>query len=481
MTGPFIVALDQGTSSCRAVAVDQAGRICAQKHKSFFPYRARPGLSEYKAQELLQIQLEVLHGLLDEIGPEEVVALTVCSQRSTVVLWDGQTGHSLAPVLTWEDGRAQQEADQAPLTQPQIHQQTGLFKTPYFSAPKIAWCFNHFPQVQSAAQTGNLRVAPVASYLIWYLTKGKTFATDPTLAQRTLLWDIQQGTWSESLCHAFGVPLECLPTLLPTISHYGSYLYKGVKLPICACVADQQAAAAYEQISKGNTLLNLGTGAFVLHPVGSQPMVLPGLLSSVAASVGTVPSSFLLEGPVFAAGSVVDWLKTKGFLAKTEELDKLASAASHPVHFLPSFGGIGAPYWNYNITTPVWENVSAQTTSADWAAGTLAGIAHLVADIIDYSRIHGLLVTTLSATGGLSRSAYLLQLQANILQLPIRVLAQTEGTVLGSAYLAAQQLGWQTNGWHPTEQCLFLPNIPPEQARNLRQSWQAFIRQSFNL
>ncbi len=481
MNGPFIVALDQGTSGCRAVAVDKNGQVCAQHRQTFSPQRLQPGLSEYDATQLLEAQLGVLNGLLDEIGPQQVAALAVCSQRSSVVLWQADTGQPLAPVLTWEDGRARQEAEEVSLSQAEVHTQTGLFKTPYFSAPKIAWCLTHYPAVQMAARAGTLRVAPVASYVVWHLTNGTTFATDATLAQRTLLWDIRSGQWSEDLCRAFSIPRTCLPEVFATRAHYGSYRYKGAQIPIYVCVADQQAAALYEQVGTENTLVNYGTGAFVLQATGPQLVVLPGMLSSVCPTAQSQAFSFLLEGPVFAAGSVLDWLKANGFLNQTCEANQLAARARCPVRFVPSFGGLGAPYWNYTLTKPIWENVSAQTTAADWIAGALQGIAHLVADIVEYVDANGQPVTKLTATGGLSHIEYLLQFQADLLQRPVYVQTQRDSTVLGSAYLAAQYLGWPAGPWHATPKRVISPTLPVEQAHLERAQWRKFVRQSFHL
>ncbi|MBR5151885.1 MAG: hypothetical protein IKW71_03555, partial [Elusimicrobiaceae bacterium] len=378
MSEKWIVALDQGTSGCRACAIDEHGIVRATQHKIFSPDRPQKGLSSYDGEELLSAQKEVLNTLLDQIGPQKVAALAVCSQRSTVVLWNKRTGKPLAPVLTWEDGRSLEQSNAADISQEQVHQQTGLFKTPFFSAPKITWCLEHCPAVASAAQAGELLAAPVASYFIWHLTGADVFATDPTLAQRTLLWDIAQGTWSETLCNAFKISPSWLPQLQPTVSNYGTYLYKGVSIPICVCVADQQAAAFCE--TGAQTLANYGTGAFVLHPAGDKLSILPGMLSSISASGNGDKPQFLLEGPIFAAGSILQWLKeVKKINFEYDQLDLLAHASTSPVQLLPALGGLGAPYWDYHVQAVV-ENVTSQTQVADWVAGSLRAIAARVAD-----------------------------------------------------------------------------------------------------
>ncbi len=473
MSARYVVALDQGTSSCRAFAVGLDGTVKAQKSIPFPPHRPQKGFSQYDAPALLNTQLEVLHTLLDEIGPAHVAGIGVCSQRSTVVLWNAQTGQAVAPVLTWEDGRAAQESARVTLSQAQIHAWTGLFNVPHFSAPKIAWCLHNFPAAAQAAQQGTLRVAPVASYLIWQLTQGAVFATDPTLAQRTLLYNIQTGQWDETLCQAFGVPVMCLPEIKSSAANYGVYLYKGVKIPILACVADQQAAAFYQGLSAGQTAVNYGTGAFVLHHTGAQLTVLPGMLSSVAATTKPGEKQFLLEGPVFAAGSVLQWLQAaKGLSFDVSQVDALSAQAQHPVQLLPALGGLGAPYWDYHAT-PVAEHVSPQTTAADWVAGALQGIAGLVADIVYYLRAQGQAVNgPVYVSGGLSQSRYLLQHQADLLQTPLRLCPQTESTVLGAASLV---LAGQDKGI-PAFPVASVHQVTPQGTPQLYKAWQAFVQ-----
>lgn len=464
MNGPFIIALDQGTTNCRAFAVDQTGVVRAQHVKPLPPRRAG-NTSEYTAEDLWAAQWEVLSGLLDEIGPEQAAALAVCSQRSTVVLWDKSTGKSVAPVLTWEDGRAQQETDRAPIDQQTVHARTGLFKTPYFSAPKIAWCLAHCPPAREAAAQGNLCAAPVASYFIWKLTQGNVFATDPALAQRTLLWDMHTRAWSEELCRVFGVPMACLPIVQPTAADYGTLIYKGRKIPLVVCAADQQAALAYHGLSAGETHINYGTGAFVLHHTGTQDVVLPGMLSSV-----TGEGHLLLEGPVFAAGSVLQWLQVQGLFPAAASVDEVCAASQHPVSFLPAFGGLGAPYWDYRVS-PVIEGLSPHTCAADFVAGAVRGVAHLVADIADYLRQHGQPARRIYVSGGMARSEYLLQFQADLLQCPLSVYPETESTVLGTAGLAANYIGWDTQRWVPA--CWFIsPRRSKQEIQILRAGWQ---------
>lgn len=470
MSEKFTVALDIGTSSCRAAAVSAGGRVHLQKSVLLTPKRPQNGLSYYDGAELLSAAKQVLDELLQELGPGAARRLAVTSQRSTVVLWDGATGEVVAPVLTWEDGRAQQEAAQADLPQETVHAWTGLYKTPYFSAPKIAWCLKNVPAAAAALKKGTLKIAPVASYVIWALTEGRTFATDPTLAQRMLLLDISTQTWSEPLSAAFGVPLACLPEIRPSAADYGTYRYRGLDLPICACVGDQQALAAFEEMAPSQACLNYGTGAFLLYNAGKKAAFLPGLLTSLAAS-----GEYLLEAPVNAAGSVFLWLGAQGFDVPADKLDELCRSSKNPVWLLPALGGLGAPYWDFTLS-PVVRGLSPRTNAADWAAGAARGIAFLVADNAAYLRANGYAISSpVKVSGGLSQISYLMQFQADLLQAELCVADTPEGTLVGAAQLADGFAG-RLLPRERTVGTVFSPRVTPQEALALHQQWQAFVK-----
>ena len=474
----LIVSLDIGTSGCLAAAVRPNGSIAARYEYPLLPSRPTPGISEYKAEDLLQAALDSLQAVLDKIGPQNAAALAITSQRSTVVLWDKQKGEAVGPVLTWEDGRAQEQAAQAPLSQEEIHIKTGLYKTPFFSAPKIAWSLQHIPQAADLSRQGRLLAAPVASYLIWHLTEGKTLATDISLAQRTLLLDVHTLAWSETLCNGFGISPDILPQIRPSAADYGVYTYRGVSIPITACVGDQQAAAVYFGLEKNKSLINYGTGAFWLYHAGTNPVFLPGMLTSVTATRSGEKPDYLLEGPVNAAGSALAWLKEQGIHFGDTQIDALCETAQHPILFLPAFGGLGAPYWDFKTPTCI-DNLSPHTRKPDWVAGAVRGIAFLLADIGAYLRANGCQVEgPVQVSGGLSQSSYLTSFQAGLLQLPLEVAHQTEATLLGAALLAAGPVGIS---------CVFSPTytqvapaLSAEQARTLYAQWQAFVQKVRN-
>ena len=475
MNNKYIIALDQGSSSSRAVAIDQKGRIAARVSHAVQTHRPAEGLAEFDAWELLTGQLDALYGLLSQIGPANAAALAVASQRSTVVFWDRMTGRPVAPALSWQDGRALRQAQEADLPQETVHQLTGLYKTPFYSAAKIAWTLQNVPQAAQAAQDGRLCIGPVASYIIWHLTGGKVFACDPTQAQRTLLFNIATLNWENQLLDAFGVQRAWLPQIKRTADDYGTFAYEGVSIPVKVCVGDQQAALHSLRVVSGSSCINYGTGAFFMRNTGTQRHLLPGLLTSVGASPNGGGCEFLLEGPVNACGTAFAWLSEIGFSFSTDELDSLCENASEPVWFLPALGGLGAPYWDFSAS-PVLAGLSPRTRKADVAAGAVRAMACLLADIVFYAERFGVKSGEIKVTGGLSKCRSLLRAQADILQTRLLPCAESESTAVGAALLAAQGAEIDVSQW---ETMRLLPpvvaSIDAEEAESLYEQWHNFL------
>ena len=475
MNKNVILAIDQGSSGTRAFAVDASGAVLYKRTEVLCAEHPREGYAQYDAAKLLESQLVVLNELLDKLEEEEVSAIAVSSQRSTVVLWNRRTGEPLAPALSWQDGRASKEADAVSFPQQDIHKLTGLYKTPFYSAAKIAWCLKNIPAVQKAAQKGELAVGPVATYLIWRLTNGEVFAIDPTLAQRTLLFNIHTGDWDEDLLNAFGVKRAFLPQIRPSQADYGMYEYKERRVPIVVCVGDQQASLAGMGLKEGSSSINYGTGAFFLHNTGRELKQIPGILTSVAASGTDGKCDFILEGPVNASGVIFTWLKELGFDIDLEELDLLYSQAQNPVWFLPALGGLGAPYWDFTVS-PVFSGFTPQTKKADVAAGVLRGIAFLLADIAYYIKNYGVSIGDIKVSGGLANIQSLLKFQADILQTRLLKCPETESTAMGTAWLAAQALNIDTSSWSLFTTCEEIkPAVSPEEAELLNRRWRTFL------
>ena len=475
MNRKFIIALDQGSSASRALAIDEKGQAAARVSRAVETRRPAEGLAEFDAWTLLTGQLDALQGVLNQVGAGNVAGIAVASQRSSVVFWDRLTGRPVAPALSWQDGRAAAEAGEASLPQDAVHQLTGLYKTPFYAAPKITWTLKNIPEAAQAARDGRLCVGPVASYIIWHLTGGKTFACDPTQAQRMLLLNISTLNWDEQLLGAFGVERAWLPQIKRTADDYGVFSYEEHSIPVRVCVGDQQAALCALRVVAGGACINYGTGAFFMRNTGRQCHLLPGLLTSVGTSPAGNACDYLLEGPVNACGTAFAWLSEIGFSFSTDELDALCEGSRAPVWFLPALGGLGAPYWDFSAT-PVLSGFSPRTKKADVAAGAVNAIAFLLADIVFYAERFGVKSGEIKVTGGLSKCRSLLRAQADILQTRLLPCAEAESTAVGAALLAAGAAGVDASQW---ETMRLLPPVTPhmdaEEAEELYGKWHAFL------
>ncbi len=477
MNNKFIIALDQGSSASRAVALDKEGQIVARSSRSVETIRPQANYAQLDTENLLRTQLDSLEEVIAQVGIEKISSLSVASQRSTIVFWDKQSGKPLAPALSWQDGRAEVPADLLKMGQEKVHEVTGLYATPFYSAAKIRWTLQHVPAVAQAAQEDRLCVGPVASYIIWHLTGGNIFACDPTLAQRTLLFDIKKLDWSELLLNIFEIQKSWLPQIKNTCDNYGNWEYKGAHVPIQVCVGDQQAALYALRIFEDNACINYGTGAFFMCNTGKRICSVPGLLTSVAASASTSEKNYeyLIEGPVNACGTVFTWLNAMGIQIKLEELDDLCDTAKHPVWFLPALGGLGAPYWDFSAT-PVMAGFVPETTKADVALGAVQGLTYLLADIIFYAQGHGIHSSEIKVAGGLAKNRVLLQNQADILQKNLIPCIENESTVLGTGLLAAVSSGMNISKWKTLETVNEIkPRLNAAQAKIRYQDWQKFV------
>jgi len=477
--GPVVIALDQGSSSSRAIAFDAAGRAVAAAQRPVRTRQPRPGWFEHDALELAR----TIESSLDEVlaalpKAVEVAGVGLACQRSTVVFWDAKTGKPAAAAPSWQDGRAAEVI--APLQDRQAwaHERTGLYLTPYYSGPKIRWFLENAPAVRRLADAGRLRIGPVSTWLVWRLTGGQVFAADPTTAQRMMLLDLRSLDWDPELLSLFGVPRAALPEIRPSAGSWGSCRRRGRALPFLAAVGDQQAAAlALGAGEPGASVANYGTGAFFLHNTGEQSRRIPGLLTSAAPTAAGRPPQFLQEGTVHAAGTSFDWLRDNlGLLPRADAVDALCRKSGERIWALPAIGGLGAPRWDYATKTAFF-GLTSRTTSADLVRGVCEGIAFLVADIVAAMRAAGARPGAARVSGGLSRIGYLMQFQADLLGLPLSRCEGGQGTALGAAALAADQAGlaWSARLRSPRVDRTFRPRMAEGQAQGLCRSWRAFV------
>ncbi|NLO91298.1 MAG: glycerol kinase [Elusimicrobia bacterium] len=438
MAEKCFLVLDQGSSSSRAFAVSASGAILARAQKPLLPSFPRQGWAEYDPDALLSSQLAVLDEVLAQLPPRmKPVSLGITSQRSTVLLWDADTGRCVCPALSWQDGRALQQLGLLSMGNSALFSITGLYKTPYFSAPKIRWCLDNYPEAAELLAKGRLRAGPVTSYLLWHLSGGKVFVVDPSLAQRMLLFNIRTGDWDASLLEAFSLPRTMLPEVKPSFGAMAVLNRNGLELPVSVCLGDQQAAlCGAGGWRHGVSVINYGTGAFFLSNTGSQACLVHGLLCSAGWADSAGALSYLAEGTVHSASSMFDWLMQIGLDFKKSDIDALYAQSKHPILALPALGGLGSPHWDYGVGTTM-AGFTPHTTKADIVRGVVEGIAFLVSDIALPLALAGVSLDSIVASGGLANLDCLLQFQADILQKPVRRAAETETSALGVAYWQA--------------------------------------------
>ena len=468
-TKNFLV-LDQGSSGSRAFVINERGQIIVKKNRELTAKHLGQNLAEYDGKELLASALDALYDALE--SAEKISEIAVVTQRSTIVLWDKTTGLPVAPALTWQDGRGHAFSDGIKIPQAEIHAKTGLYKTPFYSASKITWCLNNIDAVKKCAGAGNLLVGPVATYVIWHLTGGKVFAVDPTLAQRTLLFNINTFEWDKDLLGAFSVDKTWLPEIKNTLDDYGAHK----NIPIKICAGDQQAAAAGLGVhNAGDTAVNYGTGAFLLASTGKNLKHIPGILTSAGVTTARENKNFLLEGPVNAAGGIFQWLQNIGLNFDINDIDNLYARAQKPVQFLPAFGGIGAPFWDFETPTVI-TGLTTATQKEDFAAGAVQSLAFMTADIFYCLKNAGVKMNGIKVSGGFAKNLSLLQFQADILQTALSQNSESETTALGAAFLLAREAGIDTSLWEVFNSVRNVsPQMPAAEAAAKYQAWRKFF------
>lgn len=461
------------------IAFDPRGRAVASAQHAVKTFHPKAGVIEHDALDLARTLERALDRVLAALPRSaDVIGAGLACQRSTIVFWDKKTGKPAARAPSWQDGRAAAVVAPLQARQARAHELTGLYLTPYYSAPKIRWFLDHVPAVRRLADQGRLLVGPVSTWLIWRLTKGEVFAADPTTAQRTMLLNLRTLDWDETMLKMFGLSREILPEIRPSAGDWGSFSRGGRRVRLLAALGDQQAAAlGLGGRPAGSSVANYGTGAFFLHNTGAAQKRIPGLLTSVGWNAAGAPPVYLQEGTVHAAGTSFDWLRDNlGLLKNSAELDALMRAATHRVWALPAIGGLGAPRWDY-VTKTAFFGLTSQTGRAELVRGVAEGLAFLVADIVAAMRAGGAAPAQARVSGGLSRVPALMQFQADLLGIPLSRCAEGEATALGAASLAAETAGapWAARLAQPRVDKVFTPRLDRAAAGALHGQWRAFV------
>ena len=463
----YLLALDQGTTSSRAIAFDQAGRVVALAQREFAQHFPRPGWVEHDAAEIWATQLAVARECMEKLprasaniaqSATKIIAIGIANQRETTLLWDRATGQPLAPAIVWQDRRTTARCEQLRRQgrAAAIQRQTGLVLDAYFSATKLEWLLEQVPGARARADAGELAFGTVDSWLIWNLTggpRGGLHVTDASNAARTLLMDIHRLDWDDELLRLFHVPRAVLPRIVPSSGVLGQTApgLLGAPIPIAGVAGDQQAATFGQAcFAPGMAKNTYGTGCFMLMNTGDRAVRSRNrLLTTVGwqgpAALGARRTAYCLEGSVFMAGATVQWLRD-GLHIIDQAADVQALAASVPdtgdVYLVPAFAGLGAPDWDGHARGTL-VGMTRGTTRAHIARAALEAIAFQVADVFAaMSRDAALPLAELRVDGGASANDLLLQLQADLLGVPVVRPRVTETTALGAAYLAGLASGF---------------------------------------
>jgi len=486
----YVLALDQGTTSSRALLFDQQGSIRSSAQWEFDQIFPQPGWVEHNPEQIASSQIAVAIEALTRAGaqPPDIVAIGIANQRETTIIWNRETGQPIHNAIVWQDRRTAALCEQLRRDghSPIIQQRTGLLIDSYFSATKIAWMLDNVPGARAQAEAGKLAFGTVDSWLIWKLTHGKVHATDISNASRTMLFNIHQRAWDADLLALFRIPRSMMPEVRSCSEVYAQVKIEGLDgIPIAGIAGDQQAALFGQQCHRpGMTKNTYGTGCFMLQNTGTRAVPSSNqLVTTVAWKIGD-KTEYALEGSVFIGGAVVQWLRDGlGLIRKSEEVEALASSVpdNGGVYLVPAFVGLGAPHWDSFARGSIF-GLTRGTTAGHVARAAVESIAYQVADLLDAMRADsGDAVEELRVDGGAAANDALMQFQADILNVSVVRPAVTETTAFGAAYLAGLAVGfWKQNSdqLRSASDRRFDPKMSQSQARALRDRWNEAVSRS---
>ncbi len=487
----YILALDQGTTSSRSIIFDHAGRVVATAQREFTQHYPKPSWVEHDAEEIWQTQLRTAKEVLKKakLTAKDIAAIGITNQRETTVAWDKKTGKPVGKAIVWQDRRTAGYCDQlkAKGASAMIAEKTGLVVDAYFSATKMRWFLQNNPETKTLAKTGQLAFGTIDSWLLWNLTRGLVHATDVSNASRTMLFNITEGGWDQELMKLVGIPASTLPEVKPSSGFFGETTLLGGRIPIAGMAGDQQAALFGQVCTKPGMVKNTyGTGCFMLMHTGTKKIASKNkLLTTVAWQLGEGPLEYAVEGSVFIAGAVVQWLRDGlGIIKHSSEIEPLAAQVPDTggVYLVPAFAGLGAPHWDPHARA-LMSGITRGTTKAHIARAALEGIAYQVTDILTAMQADaGVKLRELRVDGGASNNNLLMQFQADLLGVPVVRPVVTETTALGAAYLAGLGIGyWKdpsdiATQWQAERR--FLPIMKAPQKKALTAGWNQALERT---
>ena len=488
----YVLALDQGTTSSRAIVFDAQGAIHGLDQREFPQHFPQPGWVEHDPQDLWRTQLETAQGALRNAGVEatDIAALGIANQRETVILWDRATGLPVHNAIVWQDRRTANVCEElrARGLEAIVRRKTGLLLDPYFCATKIAWLLDTIPGLRARAERGEIAFGTVDTWLIWKFTNGASHFTDYTNASRTLLFDLVTLDWCDELLELFRVPRPLLPRALPCTANFGMTTPQllGARLKIAGVAGDQQAALVGQTcFRKGLAKNTYGTGSFLLVNTGDEIVRSErGLLTTIAYATQSNSATYALEGSIFVTGAAVQWLRDGlGMIEASSDIEELAARASDNggVYFVPAFAGLGAPHWDPFARGTI-VGLTRGSTAANIARAALEAMAYQTVDVVDVMAREGARLAELRVDGGAATNDLTMQFQADVLGVDVVRPAVAETTALGAAYLAGLSAGiWPDfaaleRQWR--EQRRFKPSIGASTRSGLLRHWQRAIERS---
>ena len=448
----YILALDQGTSSSRAIVFDHGGNICSTAQMEFTQYFPKPGWVEHDPMEIWSSEAGVIAEAISKIGinGKDIAAIGITNQRETTIVWDARTGIPVYNAIVWQDRRTSEFCDElkARGLVDKIREKTGLIIDAYFSGTKIKWILDNVPGAREKAEAGELRFGTVDSWLVWQLTRGEVHVTDVSNASRTMLFNINTLQWDQELLDLLGVPASMMPSVRSSSEVYGhtKTTIFAHEVPIAGMAGDQQAALFGQMCTEPGSVKNTyGTGCFLLMNTGEKPILSRNnLLTTVAWKIGETVN-YALEGSIFVGGSVVQWLRDGlGIIRSSSEIEALAASVpdNGGVYFVPALTGMGAPYWD-QYAHGVICGITRGTKAAHIARAALEGIAFQTMDIVGaMERDAGVLLAELKVDGGASRNNLMMQFQSDVLGASVIRPKVTETTAMGACYLAGLAVGY---------------------------------------
>ena len=490
----YILALDQGTSSSRAIVFDKDGQAKAVAQKEFTQIFPKPGWVEHNPMEIWSSQAAVIAEAITsiDINGLDIAGIGITNQRETTIVWDAETGEPVYNAIVWQDRRTSEYCDslkEAGLTDT-IRSKTGLIIDAYFSATKIRWILENVPGAREKAEQGKLRFGTVDTWLIWMLTRGEVHVTDVSNASRTMVYNIHDLCWDKELLELFGIPESMMPQVKSSSEIYGytkTTLFAH-EVPVAGIAGDQQAALFGQMCTDPGSVKNTyGTGCFLLMNTGEKPIMSHNnLLTTIAWKIGD-KVNYALEGSIFVAGRVVQWLRDGlGIIRSSSEVEALAASVpdNGGVYYVPALTGLGAPYWDQYAKGCIY-GLSRGTTAAHIARAALEGIAFQTMDIVNaMEKDAGVRLAELKVDGGASRNNLLMQFQADILSTSVIRPKVTETTALGAAYLAGLAVGfWESIDYIKSQwavETAFEPKADDADIAALKDGWKDAINRTLS-